>query len=270
MSRVFYRASRQFKLISFMYSILSFCILTGFLCRFKTSKVVVEKPFYPQTYQQSLDYKPSLAFFYDKFSLVSDQFRDAPRNSIKGKMWTKLMASGRLKEFNTDDDRLQIESIVKVGQEMKANKSICIGASFTLPFVRSFACVFKPNDQLYFLKILSDPIEPEFIYGFALSNEFRYKQQYIRKQRHALESDFLSHYFKTCSDPVKLLGPENVPSNRQMMACTSDESFEPEVLVISISLNYFKSFFQAALVVWFVAFTINVIQIAGSKRYFIF
>ena len=270
MAKIFYHSSNHFKLVSLLYWILCFYLITGFRCLYKTKQVVVVKPFHPKSYQESLEQKSSLAFYYDQFTEVSNEFRDAPAESLRGKLWAKLVASGRQREFDQVDSQLIWQLVFKMVTEMSVHKSICIGDSLTLPLIQGCGCALSPEGQLYFTEILSDPSGPKFIYGYALSKEYRYREFFSRKQRHIFESQFLAHHYRLCLDPTDLLstlsGSSKEHKRRQRIACTEEDSFTPHVQVKAITLSYFKSFFAVCAIVWLLAFIIHFLQIHDNKR----
>ena len=149
--RVCYNSTENFKLIALLVSVLMFYMTTSFLCLYKTSQVVIEKPFYPKTYEESFNHKTSLAFFYDQFLAVSGRFSDAPPGSMQRKLWHKLVASGRENDFNpAANSPSQILSLFENGgPEITQNKSIFIGASLLIPVVNTLACASSPVDQIH-------------------------------------------------------------------------------------------------------------------------
>ena len=266
MSRVFYYSSDHFKLVTLLYAPLIFPLTTTFLCLFKTSHIVIERPFYPETYFQSLNHRTSLAFFYDQFHPVSSSFREAPRSSIKGQLWNKMIESDRkdLFDFSSYDSAAVLLKLRHGAVDLMVNKSIYFAASLIMPSLKTFFCTFSPEDQLYFIRKMADHDEAESIYGSliprALSQGHLIEQRFTR----TFESNFLPHHMETLNDPSGILNPlmgtSESHSLRQKVACEDEDAFNPESQVKAIPLFYFKSFFAACAVVWVIAIIFNCIE----------
>ena len=83
----------------------------SFLCIYKTSHVIAEKPHYPTSYLESLEYKTSLAGFYNQWVVVSTEFEDASPKSLRGRLWKKLMASGQQNRFQVDPESTSLAAL---------------------------------------------------------------------------------------------------------------------------------------------------------------
>ena len=269
-SRVFYRKSRYFRLITLLLSILSFYITTCLLCLYKTTHIIIEEPFHAKTYQESLDYESSLAFYYDQFSVVSTGFINAPTNSVKNKMWRKFVSSGRPSfdlEKTKHNPNLYSEHLVRIADEWRRQKSIAIAPSMIMPLLKSVACCISPEGDLWFIKIFTDPQEAETIYGYSVRNSFIPPgPSLIRNLQRLFETQVISRHYDLSFDVTdyfrKIFVRDHKHQWKQYLACYHREALTPYPQVPPVSMSYFTSFFVACWIVWFFAFIYNLLQVA--------
>ena len=270
MSRVFYHSSSQFKWITFLLTMLVFYLITFFLCVYKTSHVIIVKPFYPENYQQSLDHDTSFAYYYDKFHAVSGGFRDAPPKSLKGKIWRKSWISEHRDSFNvTEMDPSQVFVILRMmAVDLVTSKSIFFAASITMPLLKSSSCSSSPEDQLYIFEQFSDPSESESIFGSPMGQVVQNQELVERTIRHVFEAHLLPYHMKVVFDSTDIvnsvMGTSKSHQWKQKVACSDADAFLPETQVKPISLSYFASFFAACGAVWLLAFIIHCFQIKSK------
>ena len=271
---VFYLSNDHFKLITLLYAIFSFYLVTSFLCIYKTSHVIAEKPFYPTSYLESLEYKTSLAGFYNQFVVVSKGFEDAPPRSLRGRLWKKLMASGQQNPFRVGQESASLATLPtfmsRITVAVVSYKWIGVASSITIPLLKSLACGFSPEGQLWFLKVFSDPSEQEVIYGYATAKHFLGAHKIRRNLQRAFEGDIMRQHYRTSTDVTHIANRYAATSKqhqwKQYLACNHEDALIPDVQVHAVPLSYFCSFFSACAVVWTAAFIINLSQIMYSKR----
>lgn len=273
LSGVFYYSSHHFKLITLLYSLLCFYLVTSFLCLYKTSHIIAENPFYPKTYEQSLRDETSLLLYYDQFAAVSNGFRDASVGSVKRKLWDKLMASSRKDDiFSRDKDAAQLAiTLKKFASGILNSRDIAAASSVMIGILKSFACGLSSEDELYFLRILSDPSEAELITSTVFSKRFAGVRTLERSYRRGSESHIVIHHYMLTTDvsyiSFEIAGTSRNHQWRQHLACTSPEALEQQVDVHGIPLSYFHSFFVACVSVWAVASLVNLCEILfGAKN----
>ena len=271
---VFYHSNERFKLITLLYAVFCFYIVTTFLCIYKTSHVIADKPSYPTSYQESLDHKKSLFTYYDQFVVVSKGFRFAPPGTLKRKLWDKLEASGLHEKYLVDPENTSPTSlpalITRYALAIVVDKSIGVASSITMPLLKSLICGFSPEGQLWFLKVLSDPIERETIYGYATSKDFIGAETLKKTLRRSFEGQVTQHHYDLALEvthiATKVSGTSKAHQWKQHLACTHEQALMPDVVVHAVPLAYFHTFFLACALIWTAAFVINFIQILSSKR----
>lgn len=267
LARVFYHDSERFKWITLLYSLLCFFLITSFLCLYKTSHIIMEKPFHAITYQESLDHPSSLAFYYDQIAVVSSDFKNAPVDSIRGKLWAKLNATGRQDDYAgaATNMRTLPAVLTKGSQEMTVRRGICIASPLIIPIIKSVACGFSPDGELWVVKIFADPIESEVIYGHAFGNHFTLPPKLPSAMKSFFETHFLAREYALAFDQralsAQLVGASQSHQRKQNILCDDEKAFAPEPYVHAISLSYFTSFIETILLVWIFAFILNIFQI---------
>ena len=272
LSRMFYYNSERFKWITLLYSLLCFIMITSFLCLYKTSQVIVEKPFYAKNYNESLKHPSSLAFFYDQFAVVSTGFKNAPPDSIKGLLWAKLVSAGRQDDLTESSaDATALPAIMnQVVDDLLVRHSIYIASSLIIPLLKSLMCGFTPEGQLRIIQLISDPSEQEVLFGRPVSSHSPWSQLISRKMRTLFETHSLSTGYTVMLDQYEMaadmVGASNGHKWRQKVVCDDENAFATEPPVRAIPLSYFIAFFKAVAVVWVLALILNMIQILSTEN----
>ena len=268
---MFYYSSERFKLISTLFCVLCFYIITSFLCLYKTSHVIVEKPFYPKSYQESLDHKTSLAFFLDILAVVSDGFKSAPKDTVKGKLWIKLLASGRTDAYDYGQLNLAMlpMRVKNASREMTEFKGISVASPLSMPLLRSMACGGSPEGQLWIMKVSADPAEQEVIFGPALRKTSPFSSLYARRFKRSFETHVLYRMYMRSLDLIELagsfMGTSSTHRWKQQVVCENEDAFTLDPEVKAIPLSYFRSFFLVCSVIWLLALIVNLVQIAWFR-----
>lgn len=273
MCGVFYRRNRYFKLITSLYSIFCFYMMTMFLCIYKTNHVIADQPFYPKSYQQSLDYKTSFVSFYDQFVVVSDGFKSAPVSSIKRQLWDKLVASGLREKYALDLERTDPTNLpvmmTRFNRAIAEEKLVGIASSITMPLLKALGCGFSQEGELWFLKTLKDASEQEIIHGYATAKQCARAETITKNFGKAFEGHIMEHHYKLSMDVthigVRFAGTSKKHQWKQYLACNHEEALIPDVEVHSVKLMYFYSFFSVCAVIWIIAIIIHFLQIICQK-----
>ena len=269
MSGIFYHSSNHFKFITFLYALFCFYVVTSFLCVYKTSHVIAEKPFYPTSYKESLEHKTSVIGWYDQFVIASESFRFAPPRSLKGRLWKKMLASGKEQLYRVDPATTSPTALPALisgfSRAIVHSKDICVVSSIAISLLKSLACGFSPEGQLWFLKIFSDPIEQELVYGYAMASAFSASKVIEKSLQRAFEGHILAHHYKLSFEIThianRLAGTGKQHQWKQYLACNHEDALIPKVEVHAIHLSYFHSFFIACSLIWSLAFILNFAQI---------
>lgn len=269
--KIFFYTSTRFKFITALYSMLAFYIMTSFLSVYKTSRVIVDRPFLPKSYQDSLDHESSFAFLYDQISNVSSEFRAAPASSLRGKLWKKLTDAHRENDFENMDDPTQFAQLVhNMVFEITQRNSIFIAAPIIIPLLKSAGCGLSQENELHVIKVFADPSEPEFNYGNAVRKNSPFVDFIADRLLILLESSIAAHGFELGFDQfeatARIAGTSKSHQWKQRVVCDHENAFIVEPEVQAIALHYFGSFFSSTLVIWAIALVINHSQIIRAKR----
>ena len=267
LSRMFYYKSTRFRWVTLLYSLLCFIMMTSFLCLYKTSHIIIEQPFYPKNYQESLEHESSLAFYFDQFAVVSSAFKNAPPDSIRGKLWAKLIATGRQNDFKmTTLDPASLPGIFKkASRAMIVERGIFLVPPLFVSMIRLAGCMISPENELWVVKIITDPIEPEIISGHAWRKTWSAPWRISQKMSALFETQSLvrgySKHLDQSDMAANVVGTSKSHQWKQKVLCEDETAFMPDPIVKAIPLFYFASFFKAIAVVWLFAFILNIFQI---------
>lgn len=264
----------RLRLITLLYSLLCFFIVTVFMILYKTTHVIVERQKFPTSYQESLDHETSVPFFYDQWANISDSFREAPADSLKGKMWAKLLASGKQKDHSISQ-KTQLgfglmEFLRKLKIEFWETKMIVLSLSLMMPMIKSVACGLGPDDELWFPQVHSDRSESEQLYARTMINDFSHAKFYINRLQRSFESHSLAHLYSVSMDATDIIHRFHANSSSahlrmQKIACKDDTAFQSQPRVRAIPLSYFASFFTAYSIICLSALLLNLMQIICSR-----
>lgn len=264
-TRVIHHTSENFRLITLLCSVLLFYLVTSFLCLYKTSQIVVPRPFYPKSYQESLDHATSIAYLIDEVSHVSDSFKNAPVDSVKRKIWQKSNSSGKYNLFSPESyDLDNVGPLIDLFNQELARGSIFVASTLSSLLIKSFACGVSRENELFVLKMLSDPLEKEIIFGIPVRNNFSLTSYYQFRYRRQFENLVLDVMWARLFDLTDMAGELAATSFshlwRQKVVCQDENAFAPVVQVHAIPVRYFNSSFKVCLCIWLVALFMHIIQ----------
>lgn len=263
--RVIHHTSRSFKLINFLSSVLLFYLITSFLCLYKTSHVVIERPFYPKSYQESLEYKTSIAHLVDEISVVSESFENSPPDSIKRKIWMKWKTYGQKNLFSPKkiEPGSMLNFIAFFRTELSRG-SLVVVSPLIVHFLRSGTCSISRESELFVIKIFTDSLDREVIFGNPVRKGSILPSRYSSRYRGAFEYHIGDVMWARALDVGDLAAAVMSTSRthrwRQKVVCENENAFAPETQVHPIPLRYFRSFSNACAWVWLLATLVHTAQ----------
>lgn len=273
-SLVFYTKSES-QLINLLFSILCFYLITCFMILYKTSRIIVEQPYVVTSYEQLIEDKTALPSFFDSMAQVSQKFESAPVETLKGKIWQKLITSGENWKSHVhvslDYDSL-IQIVLDGFRDGDTNHSVLFASSRTMNLVKSMFCGSSPQNELWRLEVFSDQSEDEELFGWPISPEFlaKHGRFFVLHKRRLFESTVILKFYKwamdTSSYAYEIAQTDKKHINQQNLACSDDFSLETDIQVKAIGLEYFASFFGFSLFLFFLARMVNVYEILFFKK----
>ena len=271
-SRIFYGKSRNSKLIGFSFVLLSFYLVKFFGILYKTSHIIMEEPFVVRSYQDLLSDKDSLPGFYDAVANVSRKFRDAPSDSLRGKIWAKLINSKvNLDKFirrgNSSKTGTATFHVIKERfREMNDHHYVLFSTTDTLDMLKRMYCSTSDEGKLRRMFVFIDRSEEEEdLQGFPMSIFCPHPKLFARRIRRLYESLILFQFKKRVLDDVNLgyilSGADKKHQNQQNLVCSEEYSFEADIQIQSIKWNYFSSFFYFIFALFHIATATSVYEV---------
>lgn len=255
----FFGSSNAFRWLGYLFTLFSFLLITFFLCSYSTSKVIVEEPFIVKNYQELLDTERSIPMFYDLVSQVSHQFRDAPVQSIKHKVWLKLhqLCDNPSDYIFTENSENPRENMLHVVDKLEKDKSVFITSSLMANLLRTFGCGSSSDgssgdrEEFWRLIIVSDPHEHEDIFGWPLSKRLEGDKMFPRKVNRLVYSGILVDYFNKQTDASafasSLAGTNPHHLYRAMRICSDDYKLETDQFFKAVALDHYRTAFKLYL-----------------------
>ena len=159
-----------------MISLLTFLLILHFIMLYKTEQVVGEKPEIIDSYEKLLNHPDTMPYFFDGLYSDSDEFKFAPPESQKGKIWKRLISkAGKNYTYYTNGrfDSVNIFNVPKAANEIVQLKAVLISGSYQTSFLCStFACTLSGEDELWKTVVNADPSEGEDLSGWAVRDSF--------------------------------------------------------------------------------------------------
>ena len=258
----YYWSSDDFRVVSLLFVILSFYLVNSFKSVYKTSKIIVEEPFVVKNYHELLEDETALPLFYNPLTKVSDQFEFAPKNSLRGQIWSKLSqrTGGNAADFlvqGLDKSESPIDQMRELFKRLDQRNYVMFGMSGTAKLVKEFFCAISPEKELWQVFLFSDPSENENLLGYFLSTLYPNEKYFIHGQRKYAQSDLINAFYKKARENAKLFAYFLLSTTRahkysQDLLCRG-YAVDPGIHVEALGLNYFASFFRFALLVFIIA-----------------
>ena len=257
LSRIYYGTSKKFRLISFAFVLLSFYLVKLFGILYKTSYIIVQEPYVIRNYQDLLSDGQVVPGFYDVVANVSQQFKDAPSDSLRGKVWLKLVTSNRdtnkyiRKGNNTKNGPAMLGLISNTFKMMNEENHVLFSATDTIYMLKSIYCSTSPEGEIRRMFASVDRSEEENLQGFPFSVHCSQRFLFSARMRSLFESGVMSKFNTLVRDVSEigyfLAGTSKEHRHQQDFACNDEFSAETDVDVKSIGIEYFLSFLVSIL-----------------------
>ena len=269
---------RKHRWTGLLLSILLFYLITSFMLIYKTSQIIMDEPFMVKSYQDLLMDKTALPLFYDPVIKVSTRFKNAPKDTLKGKIWSKLIDAFPKKDPIIEKEfmirgNIPVEDAVKyvrrTFKKMHEDHSIIIGSSATINVLKTFYCGTSPENELWRILTFSDESEHEILMGFALSNFYPHQKFYTQRMRRQFEQYIISHFFIVSQNMIETsqrLSYITSQARKQELACSDSYSVEKEIHVEAITLDYFLTFFLFLIILFMLGVIIFAMEVATGSE----
>ena len=263
LSRIYYGNSKKFRLISFTFVLLSFYLVKSFGILYKTSYIIVQEPYVIRNYQDLLSDERAVPGFYDVVANVSQRFKDAPSDSLRGKIWLKLITS-------TNNPRKYIRkgSDTKIGpgmlvlisntfKMMNEENHVLFSTTDTIYMLKSIYCSISSEEEIRRIFVFVDRSEKEDLQGLPFSIHCNQKSLFSARMRTFFESGVMYKLDELIGDHRKtgyqLSAASKEHKRQQDLACNDQISAGKHVDVKSIGVNYFMSFLMSILALGIIA-----------------
>lgn len=267
----FYGKSKILRLVTFSFAILSFYLLTCFMILYKTSRLIKHQPYVVTNYQQLIKDRTALPVFYDVITEVSSKFKSAKVNTVKGKIWSKLMRAqiDPSSYIHTGHHTNFLGKVVERGfAQMNENRTVLFASTMTMNVVKTMFCGSSPGEQIWRLFVFSDDSEGEELLGYAMSKNasHSYIAYFVPRFRWMFESGIIQKFYKWAMDASNLAyqisGTNKRHQNEQNLACSDHYSDETDIRVKPICVEYFTSFFGLTILLCCIAKAVNAYEIS--------
>lgn len=277
---VYYGKSRKFKWISFLFYILCFYIITSFMILYKTSKIIYQEPFYAKNYEEIIKDTHSLPIFYDPISDVYEKFVKSPKESLRGKILTKLNNFIQLNNKTINETiknnyivkgQFSVTGILKKQQEITVQVTekhdVLFANYFSLYFIRNIMCSLTKNEQLFRPFVFSDDSENEELLGYPVIKGL---DEYFASKYKRIFYSYINIKFLTTFEGLdEITNYDTTKEHRrvQNLVCSQSYSLNRQIPVHAISFTYYAKFICFSSVTLTIAFIVNAIEILiGSKK----
>lgn len=274
--RTFYCTSEQFRLVSLLFVILCFYLVKFFAISYKTSQIIVEEPFVVDSYEKLLGDKDALPAFYDVIARTSEKFQHSPKNTVKGRIWSKLMeANVDVNDFirggnNTRKGPDLLALVRRQFKLMDEKHCVLFASSVTINLLRTIYYASSPDGELWRIFVFADESEDEDLLGYPLSNFYENKKYFVARIRRLFEYFIINKFYIKALDASKLgyalTGASKEHQFKQNLICSDDFSHEIHVQVDGIRVNYFRSFFVTVFISYFTAGLVQVAELIVRRK----
>ena len=255
-------SNNDLRAVSLLFVILMFYLVNSFKSVYKTSKIIVEEPFVVKNYHELLEDETALPLFYNPLTKISDQFEFAPKNSLRGQIWSKLLqrTNGNTTGFlirALAQSENPIDQMRKLFRLLDQQNDVIFGMSGTAKLVKDFFCAISPEKELWQVFLFSDPSENENLLGYFLSTLYPNEKYFIHGQRKYSESDVINAFYEKARESAKLFAylwsnTTRAHKYSQDLMC-GGYAMDPGIHVEALGLNYFGSFFNLTLLLFIMA-----------------
>lgn len=259
--------------VSFLFIVLCFYLATGFRSLYKTSQIIIEQPFVVDSYEKLLQDKTSMPIFYDLIANASQKFSEAPRDTLRGKIWSKVINSGMdLRDSVIGNySLLTLPALVRrVFGQMDRSHFVVFAASATLDMPKTMFCASSHEDELWRFFTFADESEKEELLGYPLSLDYPRERYFVSRIRRLFESHIIIKFYKMAFDQSSytydLMGANNHHRNEQNRACTDEYTMDQEMNVKAIAMSYYKSFTHSILFIYFCASLLSLCEKCVARK----
>lgn len=268
---IYYGSSSKFRWISFLFFMLTLIMVTVFNCLYKTSQIIIPPRFFIKNYQMMLDDAQALPVFFSKE--IADTFQFSPEESVKNKIWNKLIDSKAdlKRHINTGMHyALELDIQRQVFEMMSANNTCLLMFDWTNLYSKVILCGISPEDELWKLIEFTDKVEKEELLSYQFSDHYSEKQSKNKLYRSALEGHLIVPAFLNQIEELKIILNDLSLSSKshryeQSRVCSDDFKPDPNLSVKPIGISYFASFFAACLIIFVIAYILNMLEKLSVK-----
>lgn len=267
-------SSIHFKWMSFLFNILCLYLLVSFNSQYKTSHVIVKDPYVVKDYKMLLEDKKSLPIFLDSVSTTSDSFRLAPEDSLKKKIWSKLVKSkSPLNEHIVTGNGIQIDFSfgINLFQKMNENNSAFFATTLLSEYIHTMMCCMSKEEKLWRLFRLTDESEDEQLLGYPVANHYTNQRHLIRSMRRFFESHLSTVFYHNLILETRAFVLGFIPTSykhqyEQRRVCSPDFKFKNNLKVHGIGFNYNKSFWLSLILMIIFAIFVYIYEIFATEN----
>lgn len=241
-------------------TILAFYLSTFFCSNYSTSIIVERRPTILDSYEKLAEHANASVFFLDYGSKISDSFKNAPRSSVKGKIWKRYSQTSASKDTVSTVELMKVSAYYFL---MRDRKYVMLGPKFFIQTAGSAICAFRGPGEMRHLHIVHDKSENEQVYGFAVSSHLK-DDAYLRQRlRRLVEAAVLYRLNQRYSDFIYDSASNLLDSGegmvKQRAVCfgqLEEDAHEQQ----PVSITYWVTFFQAALGILFISLIVLTLE----------
>ena len=244
--------------VSLLITILSFYLLIYFCSVYSTSKIILKSPEIVDTYQKLIQHDTAVGYF-DNFMLkASASFENSSAGSDKRKVWMKYLSARKPMEMKVP------EKLRKGYKLMRDDRSVIIGSSTILRWLKPMFCAASSEGQLRHMELVFDPSEEEKIYGFPVAIHLKQDKKVTLKLRLMQESGCPSALGEWSSQhPFNLVKQKGITSGehlfKQKLVCDNELMTDVDA-PDPVDLPYWLSLIHALLAIHLLAFIVSCIE----------
>lgn len=183
-----------FKWVNFLFALLCLFMISSYYGSFSTSSIIPEKRFVIKTYEQLINHPKALIFFYDQQSDTASLFRRSHRNTLKGRIWRKLIqqSNSKLNKFIIKSlDESFLPMLMNVFTKMQQLNSVVIATTYSNRIFSWLLCGCSPEDELWRMIDYVDPSEKEKLEGWSVSAHCYWIDYFTYKFRRLVDSGLI-------------------------------------------------------------------------------
>lgn len=249
----FKKMSRKMRSVRLMIALLAFLVMIHFEILYKTEQVVGEKPVVIDSYQKLLSLPDAFPIFFDGIFPDSSEFKFAPADSIKGKIWQRLLdvKKNQSELAKKDSSQALYLQMVPIASQVIRMKAAVIDSYQTSSVVSGVICSSSDEHELWQTVLNSDPSENENLVGWPIRDSFESFTRLKVHFRHLAESGIVIHYYQNVNSEftyeVLRMPVEHV--NKQKRLCRGYEKGYSDTndRLSPLALNYYSSFIKFIL-----------------------